>query len=59
MNTPDLVFLDEPTSGLDPLGRRLVREIIAEVSATGTAVFLNSHLLQRSGTNVSSGGVYP
>ncbi|MCO5199123.1 MAG: ABC transporter ATP-binding protein [Anaerolineae bacterium] len=45
MNTPDLVFLDEPTSGLDPLGRRLVREIIAEVSATGTAVFLNSHLL--------------
>lgn len=45
INDPDLVFLDEPTSGLDPIGRRLVREIIAEMSAAGTAVFLNSHLL--------------
>jgi ABC-2 type transport system ATP-binding protein len=40
-----LVFLDEPTSGLDPVGRRLVRDIIHEVCAQGTSVFLNSHLL--------------
>ena len=45
LNEPQLVFLDEPTSGLDPLGRRLVREIIREVRAAGTSVFLNSHLL--------------
>ncbi|MDT8306435.1 MAG: ABC transporter ATP-binding protein [Anaerolineae bacterium] len=45
LNSPDLVFLDEPTSGLDPLGRRLVRNIIAGLRAEGTAVFLNSHLL--------------
>jgi ABC-2 type transport system ATP-binding protein len=45
LNEPELVFLDEPTSGLDPLGRRLVREIIREVRAGGTSVFLNSHLL--------------
>jgi len=42
---PELVFLDEPTSGLDPLGRLLVRDIIRELKALGTTVFLNSHLL--------------
>jgi ABC-2 type transport system ATP-binding protein len=45
LNAPDLVFLDEPTSGLDPLGRLLVRDVMAELRAQGTAVFLNSHLL--------------
>jgi ABC-2 type transport system ATP-binding protein len=45
LNHPQLVFLDEPTSGLDPLGRLLVRDILHELRAEGTAVFLNSHLL--------------
>ncbi len=45
LNEPDLVFLDEPTSGLDPIGRLLVRDVIAELRERGTAVFLNSHLL--------------
>jgi ABC-2 type transport system ATP-binding protein len=45
LNEPDLVFLDEPTSGLDPLGRLLVRDMIRDLKARGTAVFLNSHLL--------------
>ncbi|MGB1250284.1 MAG: ABC transporter ATP-binding protein [Candidatus Promineifilaceae bacterium] len=45
MNEPELVILDEPTSGLDPMGRRLVRNIIGELRAQGTSVFVNSHLL--------------
>ncbi|MCL4488828.1 MAG: ABC transporter ATP-binding protein [Chloroflexi bacterium] len=45
LNEPALVFLDEPTSGLDPVGRRLVRDIIADSRRRGTTVFLNSHLL--------------
>jgi ABC-2 type transport system ATP-binding protein len=45
LNEPQLVFLDEPTSGLDPLGRLLVRDIIAELRDDGVSVFLNSHLL--------------
>jgi len=45
LNEPDLVFLDEPTSGLDPLGRLLVRDLLRELRAKGTTVFLNSHLL--------------
>jgi ABC-2 type transport system ATP-binding protein len=45
LNRPALIFLDEPTSGLDPVGRRLVRDVIREIRAQGTSVFLNSHLL--------------
>jgi ABC-2 type transport system ATP-binding protein len=45
LNNPEVVFLDEPTSGLDPLGRRLVRDIIADLREAGTTVFLNSHFL--------------
>ena len=45
VNDPDLVFLDEPTSGLDPLGRLLVRDLLRDLRARGTTVFLNSHLL--------------
>ena len=45
LNRPQLVLLDEPTSGLDPMGRRLVRDIIAELRDQGTTVLVNSHLL--------------
>ena len=45
LNEPALIFLDEPTSGLDPLGRRLVRNLLHELKAQGTTIFLNSHLL--------------
>ncbi len=45
IHEPELVFLDEPTDGVDPVGRRVVREIIAELKNKGTTVFINSHLL--------------
>ncbi len=45
INEPEVLFLDEPTSGLDPVGRRLVRDLIALERERGTTVFLNSHLL--------------
>jgi ABC-2 type transport system ATP-binding protein len=45
LGEPELVFLDEPTSGLDPLGRLLVRDVIRDLRARGTTVFVNSHLL--------------
>src|SRR3712207_6691264 len=31
INDPEIVFLDEPMSGLDPIGRREVRELIADL----------------------------
>ncbi|MBI9045502.1 MAG: ABC transporter ATP-binding protein [Anaerolineaceae bacterium] len=45
INNPELVFLDEPTSGLDPVGRILVRDIIADLRKKGVTIFLNSHFL--------------
>lgn len=45
LHRPRLIFLDEPTSALDPIGRRIVRDVIRDLSAQGTTIFLNSHLL--------------
>ena len=45
LGKPELVILDEPTSALDPVGRLDVRQIIHNLHAAGTTVFLNSHLL--------------
>src|SRR5450756_573826 len=45
LHKPALIVLDEPTSGLDPRGMKDVRELVRDVSATGTTVFLSSHLL--------------
>lgn len=45
VNNPELVFLDEPMSGLDPIGRREVRDLIAELRAEGKTVFMCSHIL--------------
>jgi ABC-2 type transport system ATP-binding protein len=45
LGQPDLLVLDEPTDGLDPLGRALIRGVIAEECASGRTVVLNSHLL--------------
>lgn len=42
---PKILILDEPASGLDPLGRRQVRDILAEQKSRGRTVFLSSHLL--------------
>jgi ABC-2 type transport system ATP-binding protein len=40
-----LVILDEPTNGLDPQGTREVRNLIRQIAADGTTVFVSSHLL--------------
>src|SRR5262245_38252246 len=45
VNEPEIVFLDEPMSGLDPVGRREVRDLIAELRSEGKTVFMCSHIL--------------
>ena len=45
VNEPEIVFLDEPMSGLDPIGRREIRELIAEQRERGVTVFMSSHIL--------------
>jgi ABC-2 type transport system ATP-binding protein len=45
LRRPPLLILDEPTNGLDPRGIREIRELLTELNANGTTVFLSSHLL--------------
>ncbi len=45
INDPEVLFLDEPMSGLDPLGRREVRDLIAQLRAQGKTIFFSSHVL--------------
>ena len=45
IHKPDVIVLDEPTSGLDPQGMKDVRELVRQLGAEGTTVFLSSHLL--------------
>jgi ABC-2 type transport system ATP-binding protein len=45
INDPELIFLDEPTDGVDPIGRKEIRDILAELKNRQKTIFLNSHLL--------------
>ncbi len=45
LRRPKLLILDEPTNGLDPRGIREIRQLLTELNADGTTVFLSSHLL--------------
>ena len=42
---PRLLILDEPGNGLDPRGIRDFRRLLIDLNATGTTIFLSSHLL--------------
>jgi ABC-2 type transport system ATP-binding protein len=42
---PRLLVLDEPGNGLDPRGIRDFRQLLADLNAAGTTIFLSSHLL--------------
>jgi ABC-2 type transport system ATP-binding protein len=45
VNDPELVILDEPMSGLDPLGRKEIRDLIADLKIRGKTVFFNTHII--------------
>jgi ABC-2 type transport system ATP-binding protein len=45
---PEVVFLDEPTAGIDLDGRRVVRELVAELRDEGACVLLTTHDLDEA-----------
>jgi ABC-2 type transport system ATP-binding protein len=45
---PQVAFLDEPTTGVDPAGRRIVRQMIADLRSEGVTVLLTTHDLDEA-----------
>ncbi|MFC6824652.1 ABC transporter ATP-binding protein [Halopelagius fulvigenes] len=43
LHDPDLLFLDEPTTGLDPSNARRIKDVVSDLQAGGTTVFVTTH----------------
>ena len=48
IHRPEVVFLDELTTGLDPQARRTIWDLIVDIRARGTTVFLTTHLMEEA-----------
>jgi ABC-2 type transport system ATP-binding protein len=57
MHRPRLLILDEPTGGLDPLNQQTFHHLVSEVKASGTTVFLSSHVLSEVEETCSRVGI--
>ena len=48
IHKPEIIFLDEPTGGVDPITRRQFWEMIYEVAAEGTTIFVTTHYMDEA-----------
>jgi ABC-2 type transport system ATP-binding protein len=48
IGAPRIIFLDEPTTGLDPRSRRTMWQIVRELVADGTTIFLTTQYLEEA-----------
>ena len=48
IHSPAILFLDEPTTGLDVASARQVRQLVADLNAAGTTIFLTTHYIEEA-----------
>lgn len=48
IHRPMLLFLDEPTPGLDVQSARAIRDLIRQLNAEGTTIFLTTHQIEEA-----------
>ena len=48
VNDPDLLILDEPTTGIDPAGRRQLWQLLSDLAAAGTTIFITTHYMEEA-----------
>ncbi|GAB5490408.1 MAG: ATP-binding cassette domain-containing protein [Phototrophicaceae bacterium] len=47
MHEPELIIIDEPFSGLDPVNRLLIKGLLEDLSAKGTAIVMSTHQMNQ------------
>jgi len=48
IHSPPILFLDEPTTGIDVASARVIRQLMAELNADGTTIFLTTHYIEEA-----------
>lgn len=48
LHEPKIFFLDEPTSALDPNSALMIRNLVKDLQAQGTTVFLTTHYMEEA-----------
>jgi len=48
IHSPPILFLDEPTTGIDVASARQIRQLIANLNAGGTTIFLTTHYIEEA-----------
>ena len=48
IHAPPILFLDEPTTGIDVASARQIRQLIADLNANGTTIFLTTHYIEEA-----------
>ena len=48
IHSPAILFLDEPTTGIDVAAARGIRELVRNLNASGTTVFLTTHYIEEA-----------
>lgn len=46
IHRPQVLFLDEPFEGIDPVSSRVIRDILHELTRSGTTIFFSSHIME-------------
>lgn len=46
IHRPQVLFLDEPFEGIDPVSSRVIRDILRDLTTTGTTIFFSSHIME-------------
>jgi len=46
IHRPQVLFLDEPFEGIDPVSSRVIRNILLDLTSSGTTIFFSSHIME-------------